>query len=117
MTPTKATMTRNTAVPRSPTKRFNNGPRVISVLRRPALLREQPAWPALDEEDERDEHENFRQHGARPRLEHLVDHAQRHAPDQGAPEIAHATEHHDHERVNDVLLAKIGTDVRELAQR
>ena len=59
----------------------------------------------------------FAEHRAGIRLEQLVDDAHRHAADERAPQIADAAEHHHHERIDDVGLAEIRSDVGQLAQR
>jgi hypothetical protein len=80
-------------------------------------LREQSARPGLNEKNERDEDENLRQHGPGPRLQQLVDDPHRHAADERAPEIADAAKNNHHERIDDVGLPQIRTDVGQLAQR
>jgi len=47
--------------------------RTLLALGRAAGLRKQPARPALNEEDEGDEHEDLAEHGAGVRLEKFVD--------------------------------------------
>ena len=64
-----------------------------------------------------DQHEDLAEHGAGVRLEQLVDDPERHAADQRAPQVADAAEHHHHERVDDVGLSEVGTDVGQLAER
>ncbi len=76
-----------------------------------------PRGPPLDEQDQRHQHEDLGQHRTGPGLQQLVGDAQRQAADQGAPQIAHAAEHHHHERVDDVGLPQIGPDIGELGQR
>src|SRR4051812_18283773 len=66
----------------------------ISGLDRAAAQREQAARPALDEDDDRDQHEDLAQHRAGVRLEELVDQAEQERADQGAPQIADPAEHH-----------------------
>src|SRR5580658_6381277 len=87
------------------------------TVRRPALLRKQSARPTLDEQDQEHQHEYLRQHRARIRLEELIDDAERVAAQFSAPQITDATEHHHHERVDDIALAEVRADVGELAQR
>src|SRR5688500_6757253 len=70
-------MVRNTTVPRSPRRRLRTPPSLawvigsppsnaetVSCFRRAALLREQPARTALNEQNECDQHEDLRQHRA-----------------------------------------------------
>src|SRR6187200_2782124 len=80
-------------------------------------LREEAAWTPLDEEDERDQHEDLRQHGSGVGFEQLVDDTHRHPADERTPEVADPAKHHDHERIDDVRLPQVGTDVGELAER
>src|SRR5688572_21551161 len=76
--PNTATIARNTALPRSPVSKLSKSPRCMAGLtfRRAAFLREQAPRPPLDEQDQRDQHENLGEHGAGPGFEHLVDDAQ-----------------------------------------
>src|SRR6516162_10900308 len=67
-------------------------------LDRAAAQREQAARPALDEHDDRDQHEDLAEHRARVGLEELVDDAEQESADHGAPQVADAAEHNDHER-------------------
>src|SRR5215469_8602321 len=78
---------------------------------RAALQREQPARPALDEQDDEDQHQDLAQHGASIGFEELVDDAERRGAEQRAEEVSDAAEHHDHERVDDIALAEVGTDI------
>src|SRR5215831_11269708 len=86
-------------------------------LDRAAAQREQAARPTLDEHDDRDQHQDLAEHRARIGLEEHVDDAEQEGADHGAPQIADAAEHHDHERVDDIALAEVRADVVELAQR
>src|SRR5437660_1456070 len=76
-----------------------------------------PLRPALDEEDDEDEHRDLRKHRARPGLEQLVREAEDERGIHGARELADAAEHHHQERVDDVALAEIRADVAELRER
>src|SRR5579863_3390109 len=55
---------------------------VLLILRSASLLREQSARPGLNEKDQRDENENFRQHGTGVGLQQFVDGPHRHATDE-----------------------------------
>ena len=79
-------------------------------------LSEQPLWPLLDEHDNEYEHADFREHRARPGFEELVD-AESHRRVHGSRQLADTAEHDHHERVDDVTLAEIGTDVANLRKR
>ena len=82
----------------------------------PSLQREQPSRPALDEQHDRDQHEDLGEHGAGTGFQHLVD--ARRGPkraDQRAGQGADAAEHHHHEAVDDVAGAEVGRDVVDLA--
>src|SRR3974390_1268877 len=82
-----------------------------------ALEREHSARALLDEQDDEDEDGDLAEHGACVRLEELVGDAERERADQSAPQIADAAEHDDHERVDDVTLAEVWTDIVDLRQR
>src|SRR5579872_1374540 len=82
-----------------------------SRFHRPALEREHAARPPLDEQDQKDQHDDLAKHSASERLNELVHHAQCQRTDQRAPQIADTAEHDDHEAVDDVALTKIGRDV------
>src|SRR5262245_25647516 len=71
-TPTATSNARNTRVPPSPSSERTGVAGVTSRLRCATLLREQPARATLNEDDEGDEHENFREHCTGVRLEYLV---------------------------------------------
>src|SRR5216683_7644599 len=114
---TTASTARNHAPPRSPPvlqfRRRNTAtyPPPLLILRRAAGLREQPARPGLNEKNQRDEDENFSQHGPGVGLEQLVDNPHRHAADERSPKISDASKNNHHERIDDVGLAQIRTDV------
>ena len=57
------------------------------------------------------------EHRALPGFEELVDDAEPERRVHGARELTDAAEHDDHERVDDVALAEVGTDVADLRQR
>src|SRR5580698_10853762 len=78
---------------------------------RPSLQGEQSARAALNEQDDEDQHQDLAQDGAGIGFEELVDDAERGRAEQGTEEIADAAEHHDHEGVDDVALAKVRADV------
>src|SRR5579872_4657088 len=83
----------------------------------PALEREHAAWAPLNEQDQQDQHDNLAEDSAGERFEELVHDAQGQGAYHSAPKIAYATEHDDHETVDDVALAEVGGDVVDLAQR
>src|SRR3954451_20979322 len=87
------------------------------ALRGASRLREQSPRTTLDEEDQRHQDENLSEHRAGVRFQQLVDDPEGHPADERAPQVADAAEDYDHERVDDVRLAQIRTDVRELAER
>src|ERR1700722_11464006 len=88
-----------------------------SSLHRPPLLREQSPRPSLYEENQADEHNDLAQNRSGVGLEDLVDDAERHTADQCAPQITDTSEDHHHERVHDVGLPEVRTDIGELTQR
>src|SRR5208282_4259059 len=79
------------------------------ALRRPALEREEPARPLLDEQDDRHQDHDFAEDRTRKRLEELVGDAEAHRTHERAHEAANAAEHHDEEAVDDIDRAEIGT--------
>src|SRR5207302_3793776 len=89
----------------------------ISRFNGAALQRKQSLRPLLYEDDDEDEHGDFRQYRALPRLEELVDDAKPQRRVDGARQLSDAAQHDDHERVDDVTLAEIRTDVADLRQR
>ena len=60
---------------------------------------------------------DLREHRALPRLEELVGDAEAQRRVHRAGELADAAQHDDHERVDDVALPEVGTDVADLRQR
>src|SRR5512138_1097442 len=79
-----------------------------------ALQCEQSLRPLLDEDDDEDEHGDLREHCALPGFEKLVDDAEPERRVNGAGQLTDAAQHDDHERVDDVALAEIGSDVADL---
>jgi len=71
------------------------------------------ARPALDEQDDGDQHEHPRQHDARMGLEQRVDKAERHR----ARRRAEAAEGHPHDAVDDAAGAEVAGDNADLAER
>src|SRR3954451_667386 len=88
--------------------------RAASCFHRPSFEREQAARALLNEQNDQDQNGDLAEHGTRDRLQKFIGDAERERADQGAPEIADAAEHHDHEGVDDVALAEIGADVVDL---
>ena len=80
----------------------------------PSLECKQTTRALLDEQDDKDEHENLAKHRTCKGLKKLVGDAKCQRADQCAPEIAHAAEDDDHEAVDDVALSEIGGDVADL---
>src|SRR5512134_132690 len=91
--------------------------RSCSRLGRPALERKQALRPPLDEQHDQHEDRDLREHGAGERLEELVHDAETERADDRAGELADAAQHHRHERVDDVALPEVGTDIAYLRQR
>src|SRR6185436_4242423 len=79
--------------------------------------REQALRPALDEEDDEDQHHDLRDHRARPGFEELVREAERQRCVDRAGELPDAAEHDHHERVDDVGLPEVRADVADLRER
>ena len=70
----------------------------------------------LDEQDDADQHGDLGEHRAGPRLEELVDDAEPERRDDGTRKLADAAEHDDHERVDDIALPEVGSDIADLRQ-
>src|SRR5436309_1993474 len=60
---------------------------------------------------------DFGQNGARERFEKLVGDPKRQSANQGSPKIADTAKYDHHERVDDVALSEIRTDIVDLRQR
>src|SRR5690606_11745479 len=82
----------------------------------PSLECEQATWPLLDEEDDQNEHEDLAEYRADRRFEELVENAERQRADQRSPKIADAAEHHHHEAVDNVALAKVWRHIVDLRE-
>src|ERR1700682_4138622 len=82
-----------------------------------ALERKQALRPLLDEDHDEDQNRDLGEHGARPRLEELVDDAQAERRIDSAGELADAAQHDHHERVDEIALSQIRADVADLRQR
>src|ERR1700712_2405617 len=79
-----------------------------------ALHREDALRALLDEDDDEDEHHDLGEHGALPAFEQLVQHPEADGGVDGTGELPDAAEHDHHERVDDVALAEVRTDVADL---
>src|SRR5207244_3081922 len=102
----------------APTARFSGTNAAgISRFNGAALQREQSLRPLLNEDDDEDEHGDFRQYGALPRLEKLVDHAKTERRVDGTRQLTDAAQYDDHERIDDVALAEVRAHVADLRQR
>lgn len=73
--------------------------------------------PALDEQDQEHQYQDLGQHRALEGLDKFVDDPEGHRGEQRPPQIANAAEHHDEKTVDDVVLAEIGANIVNLAQR
>src|SRR4029079_9119843 len=71
----------------------------------------------LNKQDDQHQNDDLAEHRAGIGLQELVGDAERKGADERAPEIADSTEYHDHEGIDDVALAEIGTDIVDLRQR
>jgi hypothetical protein len=71
----------------------------------------------LNEQNQEYQHQDLGKHRALERFDKLVDDAQAHRGDKRPPKIADAPQHHDEETVDNVVLAEIGADIVDLAQR
>src|SRR4030095_4842167 len=85
-----------------------------SRLSAPSLQCKQSLRPLLDEKDDEDQHHDLREYRAGPWLEELGDRPEAEGGDHCPGELANAAQHDDHEAVDDVALAEIGTDVADL---
>src|SRR5579872_3121107 len=66
---------------------------LLFVLRGAAGLWEQSARPGLYEENQRDQHEDFRQNGAGIRLQQIIDDPHGHPSDERSPQVPDSPEH------------------------
>src|SRR5438067_2150986 len=89
----------------------------ISRLNRATFQCEKALRSLLDEHDDEDQHGDLRQHRALPGFEEFVDDAEPERRIHGARELANAAQHDHHERVDDVALSEIRSDVADLRQR
>src|SRR5205809_3342773 len=89
----------------------------ISRFNRTALQREQSLRPLLNEDDDEDEHGDFRQYRALPCLQELVDNAKTERRVDSARQLSDAAQHDHHERIDDIALTEVRTHVADLRQR
>src|SRR6266480_6595029 len=76
----------------------------ISRFNRAALQRKHPLRPLLNEDDDEDQHGDFRQYRALPRLEEFVDDAKAERGIDSARQLTDTAQHDNHERIDDIAL-------------
>src|SRR5262245_14367977 len=91
-------------------------PFMWSCLYGPALEGEHALRAFLNEENNEHQHHDFGDHGARPRFKQFVDDTKTQGGVNGAGQLPDAAQNDDHERIDDICLAKVGTDVADLRQ-
>src|ERR1700733_1934059 len=90
-------------------------PSPLFIFRRAPGWREQPARPDLNEQNQSDKDENLGQNGPGEGLKQVVDDPHRHAADERSPKISDASKNNHQERIDDVGLPQIRSDVGQLA--
>ena len=79
-----------------------------------ALECEDPLRSLLNEEHDEHEHQDLSHDGTGEGFEELVDEPETERADDGTRELPDAAEHDDHERIDDVGLSELRSDVAEL---
>src|SRR5579863_3167102 len=89
----------------------------LSTLGHPPLEGEEAARTALNEQDDEDEDEDLADDCSGKRLEELGGDAEAQRSSERSPERSNTAEHHHHEAIHDVDLAKIWADIANLRKR
>src|SRR5258706_11450540 len=93
----------------------DSGP--TSGLHRTTLEGEQPLRALLNKDNDKNQNSNLSQDCALPGFEDLAGKTQTQCRVHRACELADPAEHHDHERIDDIRLSEVRTDIADLRQR